>query len=241
MRLLLSTRTISFSARIAAVLLPVLAAFGQEGSEFRKFTSSDGKTIEAKAVSSTGDTIKIEMKDGRSFDLPIARLSATDQEWIAEWKKNQARQYIPSLKISFDENKEESNDQTGFVYIESFSPELEITNQEESFELTDAKATVLLIVEEVENKDTFRVLSRETVTFSLPAGESRKLEGKKAETRYATIQAHGAKYAGHAVIIENASGKVIAHDGSRGWDKNPGNAMKAQEGSVVREDFVDSE
>lgn len=224
---------------ILAILLlfATIATRGQE-SEFRTFSNSDGKKIEAKAISVSGENIKIEMRDGRKFDLPIAKLSPADREWIDSWKESAAADYVPELRISFDEKVEKSNDETGFVYIEKFSPELSITNREENFDLTDAKATILLIGEEIEKKDTFLVLSKETLSFSLVAGESKELEGKKSETKYATIQAYGAKFSGYAVIIENAGGKIIANIGSRGWDKNPANALKAGEGSSVREDFA---
>ncbi|MEX2578452.1 MAG: hypothetical protein WD342_05280 [Verrucomicrobiales bacterium] len=230
----------------AILLFPALAMFHlflwtpslAQDDEFRLFTSADGRTIQAKAVSSSGDAIKIKMKDGRTFDLPIENLSPGDQEWIAEWKKEKAREYVPDLKISFDENLEKSTDESGFVHIESFSPELSIENRERSFDLSDAKVTTLLIVEDVEKEGTFAVLSKETVTLSLPAGESRKLEGKKTETKHATVRSYGAKYSGHSVVVENSSGKVIAHQGSRGWNKNPENALEAQEGSTVQKDFA---
>ncbi len=233
-----------FSPSVAIVSLIVicflsstLAAFSQDGSEFRQFTSTDGKTIEAKAISLSGGTIKIEMKNGRTFDLPVARLSPEDQQWIGEWNRKMAGAFVPDLKIAFDENIDKSTDETGFVNIETFSPQLKITNQESTFELTRAKVTTLLIVEDVEKGDVFTVLSKETVPLSLTAGESNEWEGRKVETRYATIKAYGGKYAGHAVIVENEAGTIIAHDGSRGWDKNPEYALKAQEGAAVLKGF----
>ncbi len=225
------------------VLLPVYlpTAFAQSASEYRTFTSTDGRQIEAKPVSASDEAVKIELKDGRSFDLPLSRLTTEDQEWIAGWKTDQAGSYVPKLKIDFDENLEESNDQTGFVYIETLKPGLEVTSEEETFDLTDAKATILLMVEDMENEDVFLVLSKETLDLAVPAGKSVELDGKQAETKYATIKAYGAKFSGYAVVIENSSGKVIANVGSRGWDKNPENALKAQEGSTVQENFAGGE
>lgn len=232
-----SPSSITLASLIVCLLFSTVSAMSQEGSEFRKFTSSDGKEIEAKAIALSSDKIKIEMKNGKTFDLPVARLSPEDQKWISEWDKERAKAFVPGLKISFDENIDKSTDETGFANIEKFTPELEITNLESDFELADAKVTTFLIVENVEEGDVFIVLSKETVPLSLAAGESKKFEGKKAETIYATIKAYGGKYVGHAVIIENASGNIIAHEGSRGWKKNSENALKAQEGSTVQENF----
>ena len=132
---------------------------------------------------------------------------------------------------------ENSNEGGGFVYIETFHPEVTIANREEEFALEEATVTTLLIVEDLENEDTFKVLSRESADLSLSAGESKTLEGKESETKYATIRAYGARYTGHTVIVQNASGKVIATDGSSGWNKNPESALEAEEGSVVREEY----
>lgn len=224
---------------LASVAQPT--ARSQSADEYRTFTSTDGKQIEAKPVSASEGSVRIEMKDGRSFDLPLSRLIDEDQKWIAEWKTNQAGNYVPKLKIDFDENIEESTDETGFVYIETLKPVLEIASEEETFDLADAKATILLLVEDMENEDVFLVLSKEQLDLAVPAGETVELTGKQAETKYATIRAYGAKYAGHAVVIESSSGKVIAHIGSRGWDKNPENALKVGEGATVQEDFVGGE
>lgn len=228
---------ITFTPLIVCFIFSTLTALSQEEDEFRKFTSSDGKAIEAKAVSLSADTIKIEMKNGRTFELPVTRLSLEDQQWIGEWDEKRAKAFVPSLKISFDENMDESTDETGFVYVQKLSPELEITNEEAAFDLTDAKVTTFIIVENVKDRDDFIVLSKQTTPLSLTAGEAKELKVKEAETMYATIKESGGKYAGHALIIENASGTVIAHKGSRGWGKNPENALKAQEGSTVQKDF----
>lgn len=227
------------------LLLPILAlaclpgpfAALAEDTGYRKFTSSDGKAIEAKAVSTSGGNIRIRMRNGRTFDLPVTRFSAEDQEWIAEWSKGQTTDTVPELKISFDENMDESTEASGFVYVQTFAPELTIENPGKDFNLEGARATILLIVESVEKRNLFQVLSRETLDLAVPAGGSTTLEGKKAETKYATIQAHGERYAGHAVIVEDSAGRIIAHAGSRGWDRNPENALKAEEKSEVREKF----
>ena len=47
---------------------------------YLNWTSSDGKSIEAKFHSLSGDSVKIVMKDGRSFTIPFSRLDASSIE-----------------------------------------------------------------------------------------------------------------------------------------------------------------
>ena len=47
---------------------------------YRNWTSSDGKSIEARFHSLSGDSVKIVMKDGRSFTIPFSRLDALSIE-----------------------------------------------------------------------------------------------------------------------------------------------------------------
>lgn len=44
---------------------------------YLNWTSSDGKSIEARFHSLSGDSVKIVMKDGRSFTIPFSRLDAS--------------------------------------------------------------------------------------------------------------------------------------------------------------------
>lgn len=47
---------------------------------YLNWTSSDGKSIEARFHSLSGDSVKIVMKDGRSFTIPFSRLDALSIE-----------------------------------------------------------------------------------------------------------------------------------------------------------------
>ncbi len=47
---------------------------------FVEWNSSDGKTIEARFHSLSGDSVKVVMRDGRSFEIPFARLNAESVE-----------------------------------------------------------------------------------------------------------------------------------------------------------------
>ncbi len=66
----------------ALIFLPLLSF-----SEERSWTNSSGKTIVATLVDVAGDKAVLEVA-GKSFEVPIASLSADDQKFISGWKKS---------------------------------------------------------------------------------------------------------------------------------------------------------
>ena len=71
------------------LLFPVFALFlfcklciAEE--DFRTWTSSDGRTLEARFIEQVGSNVRIKNEAGREFTLPITRFSQTDQEYVVE-------------------------------------------------------------------------------------------------------------------------------------------------------------
>ena len=71
------------------LLFPVFALFlfcklcvAEE--DFRTWTSSDGRPLQAKFVEMVGDSVKIKNTQGREFVLPLTKLSKADQEYAIE-------------------------------------------------------------------------------------------------------------------------------------------------------------
>lgn len=61
---------------LSAALAPIHA---------RTWTSSDGRTLEAELVSTSGDSLTLKLSgNGRVVTLPLERLSAADQEWVKD-------------------------------------------------------------------------------------------------------------------------------------------------------------
>jgi len=50
----------------------------------RTWTSSDGRTLEARFIEQVGSNVKIKNEAGREFTLPITRFSQADQEYVLE-------------------------------------------------------------------------------------------------------------------------------------------------------------
>ena len=72
-----------FLTFVATGLLAATAVQAQLAEEFRMWTNTAGKQIEATLVSvdAVAKTLKIKMKDGKEFDVPIATLSPADFEY----------------------------------------------------------------------------------------------------------------------------------------------------------------
>jgi len=52
--------------------------------DFRNWTSSDGRTLEARFIEQVGSYVRIKNEAGREFTLPITRFSHADQEYVVE-------------------------------------------------------------------------------------------------------------------------------------------------------------
>jgi hypothetical protein len=79
---------------IATLFWAVLAVgelAGQDGAGLRKWTSADGRVIEAVFVGLDGGIVKIKGRNGAVFEVPLSRLSEADQVWAkAEGAKGSA-------------------------------------------------------------------------------------------------------------------------------------------------------
>lgn len=72
-----------FLTLASACLLAASSASAQLAEEYRMWTNTAGKQVEATLVSvdAAARSLKIKMKDGREFDVPIASLSPADFEY----------------------------------------------------------------------------------------------------------------------------------------------------------------
>ncbi len=77
-------KTVSrFLTLVSIGLFAASSASAQLAEEYRMWTNTSGKQVEATLVSvdAVAKTLKIKMKDGREFDVPIATLSPADFEY----------------------------------------------------------------------------------------------------------------------------------------------------------------
>ena len=62
----------------------LLSLFLQAEEPIRTWTSSDGRTLEARFIEQVGSNVRIKTAQGREFNLPITRFSQADQEYVVE-------------------------------------------------------------------------------------------------------------------------------------------------------------
>lgn len=70
--------------RIVTLFL-LMAALLCKGGEMRTFTDAEGRKITAELTEARADSVSIRRKDGRKFDLEMAKLSADDQKYARDW------------------------------------------------------------------------------------------------------------------------------------------------------------
>jgi hypothetical protein len=73
----MKTTALAFSALLCL-------ATNSFAEEFRMFTNTKGVSIKAKFISATASAVTIQREDGQQFTLPLATLSAADQEFIKQ-------------------------------------------------------------------------------------------------------------------------------------------------------------
>ncbi len=74
-------------------------------AETREFTNSDGKTIKGEITSvSTTQAVIIREADRKIFTIPLASLSAADQEFLARWREEN-----PEFILSFEAERQTGN------------------------------------------------------------------------------------------------------------------------------------
>ncbi len=70
--------------RFALLLFVSLPLLGQSGGEMRVFTDAKGRTIKARLVGVADGQVTIQREDGQQFPIPLAMLSAADQEYVKQ-------------------------------------------------------------------------------------------------------------------------------------------------------------
>lgn len=70
--------------RASILLLLGLALTTAQAQEYRTFTNTAGKSIRARLLSASGTQAVIAMESGQQFTLPLASLSAGDQEYVKQ-------------------------------------------------------------------------------------------------------------------------------------------------------------
>ena len=88
-QLLLHVGVNMFVFRLVAILC-LMSGFAGQALDARTFTDEKGREIEADIVSVEGDRVELRIikKGGKTYMVPVSKLSETDQGFIKEWQRN---------------------------------------------------------------------------------------------------------------------------------------------------------
>ncbi len=188
-------------------LLPLLALAAP-----REFTSNDGKAITAEIVDVRGDNVVLSMNGGE-FTVPISRFSQPDQDFVAEWKKKEAENHIPKMRIDVYSGKSDRSDKSDSFddRTGSFQFSVKLLNEEIHFDLQGAKAELAVIGEDAETRGRYGIMQKTTFEVSAAPGKTFEWQGKKLHYRFDDRPPTywGSSYAGYVMQIKNANGIVI--------------------------------
>src|SRR5688500_8274681 len=102
-------------------LLACAMAAAETAGELRNWTSTDGKEIRGRMLGTEGDAVAIKLETtGKTAKVPLARLSATDREFISKkgWPLPKAWKKWPTdIRIDLNDIEVESIPADGkFIY-----------------------------------------------------------------------------------------------------------------------------
>lgn len=75
---------------LSAVLLASLAPAATLEQEYRTFTGSNGKEIQAVLIDKEDGKVTLLLRNGKRSTFPADKLSEADQEYVAEWNRDKA-------------------------------------------------------------------------------------------------------------------------------------------------------
>jgi len=97
--------------RSLLVLFIIASSLSLQAEEaFRTFTNGEGQTIQAKILSATDDEIRIEMENGQRMWVNNDLFSKKDQEFIAQWRKDDALSQPRSFDFEVNKDRDRGTD-----------------------------------------------------------------------------------------------------------------------------------
>ena len=178
----------------------------------RTFTSSDGRTLEAEISNVRGDDVVLKVGI-KTYTVPKSRLSEADQKYIEEWLVNRKKNLVPDLEIEINSGKNNRSDRKDSFddKMGSFNFTIKIENEEQGFDLEDAKAFLVVLGEDCDFDDNYVVMQKESFKVSVKEGDTLEWKGPEVSYKYddSAPSYWGHVYYGYLFVIKNASGKVI--------------------------------
>jgi hypothetical protein len=109
-----------------SLLIGLLLIAAGSPLEARTFTSSNGKKLEAEVLSATESVAELKVVNGKTYKVPLSKLSTEDREYIAEWRAT--RQKAEAMKgVGVAEIMEANGHPGTKIVISAGAPIIEIS------------------------------------------------------------------------------------------------------------------
>ncbi|MEM1297539.1 MAG: hypothetical protein AAGH89_19385 [Verrucomicrobiota bacterium] len=203
---------------VGGVLCLPLTGFAQE----RKFTSNDGKTIEATLIDTQPEQVQLKLPEGRKVWVPRSRFDEASIKYIEEWESSPSMRAkavlgdrLPKLGISVVNGGSQKRDDKEAGYVDERKRNIHfrvsILNEERGFKLENAKATLFIHGESMNTGRNVVVHKKVWDNLTLDFQQKRDLDAGAFELWYDDRGAvYGFKYDGYFLIVQDMEGKVIA-------------------------------
>lgn len=208
---------------VFSAVCSLLPAGTLHADDYRKFTSTDGKTIEARILDyDRNDGVDIELRDGTTFhNVPVSRFLSQDRAYMRDWKHrreeqtNSAASLMPDSKIVMTLKRSKDNDLNDKGDPDNrevdYEPGITFVNKEKNLSFRNLRGTLVIIGQSVLKSREYHILHREEFTVDyLPARGRTKWQGTPFTNVYDDYprngSAFGADYEGYLIVLRDRKG-----------------------------------
>ncbi len=214
-----------------SILLVICGLVCGAAADFRVWSSKDGvSNVEAQFIQISGSKVVLEKKDGARLMVPMNKLCAKDQDYLAGVVP-------PDIKIDVDRNKSSDKiDETGYSTRKKDTITIDATIKKVSKSACtqNFKAYLYLIAESYSGSSRV-VIGKSDVSFSFAKKDSAELKASGSVSYYDSYGSgkSGWEYEGYIVVVENTEGQVVAVDTNKSVYESKLSVIKTQQISTV--------
>ena len=175
-------------------------------------TDQKGRSIEIELISATGQSVTFR-RAGKEYTLPISQFDAASQERIS--KEASALPASP-LKITADVviGKRRRKDDSYYMVKQDVSCTVKLTNAASTGQTPTLTGRVIFFGQNQRQAEIYTVLSTQTFTTQVSAGETFLKEMEEFTTTYDSDNkgygnVGGFQYFGYLLVLQDANGEIV--------------------------------
>ena len=208
---------------------------GAASAEFVAIENLEGREIEVELLGLEDGEVEFKMRSGKKYTVAMSSLAPRSRKLIKKWHEEASKVVLKRedrIKTSVLTKRNSKDTDGGYSGWKDMSEKIEpgvlITNEEYQKAYTDLKATIVLLAEDVTDRNNLKVVLKESFTFSVDARDSYRWEGKPFKLDYliddndSYDNSYGFRYRYSFLVIRNPDGSAghIAASVSA-WGHNP--------------------